>query len=559
MEQESAAALALGIGIGGEIADHVPESQRFTVRYEYDAQTDAELSLQIGETVQIVNKGVGDWWFAETQDGATGWIPSNFLNPEPVDTPPSTSDNLRLLPDPDVMHGITTEVVKGATPRSRKPRDPVKHLPLARNKDQGCKSCGRVLSGTYVGLGNEKFHEPCLVCWECERSLLNTKFMEHEAHMYCEGCVLRLFSPKCGHCGQPILDEYVKCFGKAFHTNHFVCKICEEPFTNGNSVFEHDQQPYCKKHYLEYFAGKCSTCGKGVLGDGFTIKEIKQSFHDQCFICSASDKHLISDGSSICVHDGKIFCIKHYKQKILLKCEICKLSVDKEYGIFRDHVFHFDCFKCADCLSSLREQKFTRLKEKYFCLGCAKKVKFKMMDIEEQFKKSLPPTPKIIPEVDDALYAIKRPVFTVKFGSAEPIKVLRHETSLFEIEPEEDFKFPKLRKAKQGQGNSPTSQNSNSQNSDNPFKAILDRPKSPDHVPRPRAKTGEYVYPETSGVYYTLEILKQSTLPDGVDPKNRERYLSNDEFNQIFAVSKEEFASYPAWKQSKLKAQKGLF
>lgn len=532
------------------------DPQRYIVRFEFEAVSDSDLSLQIGEVVTVLNRGVGDWWFAESADGATGWIPSNFLHTDPI-LHTATTDTLPLLPDPEALTEHATQGIRTGSPRTRKPRDPLKHLPLSRIRDQGCKSCGRVLSGTYVGLGADKYHEPCLVCWECDHSLLSTKFMEHENHLYCEPCVLKVFSPKCGHCSQPILDEYIKCFGKAFHTNHFVCKICEEPFTS-NPVFEHAQQAYCKKHYLEYFASKCSTCSKGVLGDGFTIKEIKQSFHDQCFICSSSDKHLIPDGSSICVHDGKIFCVKHYKQKILLKCEICKLQVEKEYGIFRDNVFHFDCFRCSDCNSYLKEQKFTRLKDKYFCLNCTRKAKFKMMDLEDQFKRCLPTTPEVLIDGNDALYAIKRPVFSMKYGSSEPIKVIRHETSIFEIEPEEDIKFPRLRKGKPSPANSPKAQNNS--NSDNPFKAILERQKSPDHgVPKPRAKSGEYQYPEQTGIYLSFDALKSSHLPDEVDPKNKERYLSKEEFSSLFGVSKEEFASFPAWKQSKLKAQKGLF
>ncbi|CAL8336005.1 unnamed protein product [Lota lota] len=52
---------------------------------------------------------------------------------------------------------------------------------------------------------------------------------------------------------------------------------------------------------------------------------------------------------------------------------------------------------------------------------------------------------------------------------------------------------------------------------------------------------------------------QSSELPEGVDPANKEKYLSDSDFLNIFQLSKEQFAGLPAWKQLKLKKEKGLF
>lgn len=48
-------------------------------------------------------------------------------------------------------------------------------------------------------------------------------------------------------------------------------------------------------------------------------------------------------------------------------------------------------------------------------------------------------------------------------------------------------------------------------------------------------------------------------LPDGVDPTRKEEYLSDEDFNEIFCMSRINFDSLPRWRQSALKKEYGLF
>ncbi|XP_054640381.1 advillin [Dunckerocampus dactyliophorus] len=48
-------------------------------------------------------------------------------------------------------------------------------------------------------------------------------------------------------------------------------------------------------------------------------------------------------------------------------------------------------------------------------------------------------------------------------------------------------------------------------------------------------------------------------LPGDVDPAQRERYLTETDFCNIFGITKDQFASLPRWRQLNLKKQKGLF
>ncbi|XP_071324857.1 supervillin isoform X3 [Trachinotus anak] len=57
---------------------------------------------------------------------------------------------------------------------------------------------------------------------------------------------------------------------------------------------------------------------------------------------------------------------------------------------------------------------------------------------------------------------------------------------------------------------------------------------------------------------YPLEELLRSPLPEGVDPQQLEVYLSDQDFQTILEMKRDEYASLPSWKQTDLKKSKGL-
>ncbi|XP_040918455.1 supervillin isoform X2 [Toxotes jaculatrix] len=57
---------------------------------------------------------------------------------------------------------------------------------------------------------------------------------------------------------------------------------------------------------------------------------------------------------------------------------------------------------------------------------------------------------------------------------------------------------------------------------------------------------------------YPLEELLRSPLPEGVDPQHLEVYLSDQDFQTILEMKRDEYASLPSWKQMDLKKSKGL-
>ena len=58
---------------------------------------------------------------------------------------------------------------------------------------------------------------------------------------------------------------------------------------------------------------------------------------------------------------------------------------------------------------------------------------------------------------------------------------------------------------------------------------------------------------------FSLAVLKERPLPEGVDPARLETYLSDDDFKKVFKMDREQFAKMPGWKQTKTKKDVGLF
>ncbi|CAM9904792.1 unnamed protein product [Heterosigma akashiwo] len=63
--------------------------------------------------------------------------------------------------------------------------------------------------------------------------------------------------------------------------------------------------------------------------------------------------------------------------------------------------------------------------------------------------------------------------------------------------------------------------------------------------------------PAVPGQFYSYEQLRDKLVD--VPPQEREQYLSDTDFQEVFGVTRNEFNALAKWKQQNLKKQKGLF
>lgn len=59
--------------------------------------------------------------------------------------------------------------------------------------------------------------------------------------------------------------------------------------------------------------------------------------------------------------------------------------------------------------------------------------------------------------------------------------------------------------------------------------------------------------------FYPLEVLQRNPPPEGVDVMRKEMYLEDEEFKEVFEMTKEKYLEKPEWKRNELRKQHGLF
>ena len=58
---------------------------KYLVLQDYISNHEGDLNVEAGDFISVLKKNISGWWFAESDDGETGWISANFLEPKSTD------------------------------------------------------------------------------------------------------------------------------------------------------------------------------------------------------------------------------------------------------------------------------------------------------------------------------------------------------------------------------------------------------------------------------------------------------------------------------------------
>lgn len=82
-----------------------------------------------------------------------------------------------------------------------------------------------------------------------------------------------------------LFQSCVTALDQTWHPEHFVCASCGQPF--GDTGFhERDGKPFCREDYYAMFAPRCGGCGQPIM-DSY-ISALSAHWHSECFVCSVS-------------------------------------------------------------------------------------------------------------------------------------------------------------------------------------------------------------------------------------------------------------------------------
>ena len=109
---------------------------------------------------------------------------------------------------------------------------------------------------------------------------------DERLRFYCHLDWHELFAPRCRHCKTPIIGLHVVALGAHFHSEHFFCAECGDPFPAGSAHVEMEGYAWCTECVAtrtERRAPKCGLCKKPVVGR--VVGALGREFHEECFRC----------------------------------------------------------------------------------------------------------------------------------------------------------------------------------------------------------------------------------------------------------------------------------
>ncbi|VDP44074.1 unnamed protein product [Schistosoma curassoni] len=69
-----------------------------------------------------------------------------------------------------------------------------------------CYACKKPINGTLITAIGKEWHPEHFTCASCRVGLVRQDFYERDDQAYCTQCHLQMFSPRCGYCGEAVVE-----------------------------------------------------------------------------------------------------------------------------------------------------------------------------------------------------------------------------------------------------------------------------------------------------------------------------------------------------------------
>uniref|UniRef100_A0A8C5P563 Leupaxin n=1 Tax=Jaculus jaculus TaxID=51337 RepID=A0A8C5P563_JACJA len=232
-----------------------------------------------------------------------------------------------------------------------------------------CASCQKPIAGKVIHALGQSWHPEHFVCTHCKEEIGSSPFFERSGLAYCSKDYHNLFSPRCAYCAAPITEKVLTAMNQTWHPEHFFCSHCGEVF-GAEGFHEKDKKPYCRKDFLAMFSPKCGGCTRPVLEN--YLSAMDTVWHPECFVCADCFRSF-STGSFFEL-DGRPFCELHYHHRRGTLCHGCGQPITGRCISAMGHKFHPEHFVCAFCLTQLSKGIFREQNDKTYCQLCFNKL-----------------------------------------------------------------------------------------------------------------------------------------------------------------------------------------
>lgn len=436
---------------------------------------------------------------------------------------------------------------------------------MDREASNRCARCKKGCSGESLRFNDKLFHANCLVCLVCGRDLANVGFFEQNDQYFCPEDFQERFGTKCSICHLFLEGEGINIGGNTYHERCFVCTNCRNPFPPGEKVVLRGKDYICQRcgavdqgdnsrvQRLE----KCAGCGEDIRS-GQSLLALAKQWHLWCFTCTKCGCLLAGEYMA---RDEKPYCEKDYQADFGVTCAGCSGYIIGKVLQAGEKHYHPQCSRCARCHGVFGEgqEMFLQGSEIWHPDCSMTATQNGELDVYpaplrdardgyirngDEASRPSPPTRTSASRTTD---------WKVKYSSqreegsyqAQPYSRVQEEQSVYQSR----YYAPN---------------DSGSYNSA-PYREVVARKQESLNEAAPHPV--DYSFGQEldgddsmSEVYRYKDLVTTNyKLPRGVDKTKLETYLSEEEFEKVFSVTKDEFFGLPKWKQQARKKEVLLF
>ncbi|KAF8884909.1 hypothetical protein CPB84DRAFT_148300 [Gymnopilus junonius] len=179
-----------------------------------------------------------------------------------------------------------------------------------------CGGCQGPIIGRIVSAMGCRWHPACFKCTVCGELLEHVSSYEHDGMPYCHLDYHENFAPRCYSCKTAIIEEQFislddPALGKrTYHTQHFFCAECGDPFLSpsgslptdpkgelalsGDGEFEgftvYKGHPYCEACHVRLRLPKCKRCKRSIRDHDEAVEALGGKWCWSCFVCASCHK-----------------------------------------------------------------------------------------------------------------------------------------------------------------------------------------------------------------------------------------------------------------------------
>ena len=92
-----------------------------------------------------------------------------------------------------------------------------------------CARCRKPLVGEFLAIGASRFHKHCCVCAVCAAPVSGEVIVGRGGALTCRPCAVKALearAPRCGACGDPVVENGLTLEGAHFHRSCVRCRAC---------------------------------------------------------------------------------------------------------------------------------------------------------------------------------------------------------------------------------------------------------------------------------------------------------------------------------------------